>query len=121
MREQESLLRDEATLQQQIKSTHEQVILARKKQRELTIRSRNLDAEAVSRINAVIRGVARYFATTFSTVTKQFENLDYWTRKRLRCMKFKRISRVDNQRLKNKHQHRLGLLSLSDFLPCSCE
>ena len=89
--------------------------------RELTIRSRNLDAEAVSRINAVIRGVARYFATTFSTVTKQFENLDYWTRKRLRCMKLKRISRVDNQRLKNKHLHRLGLVSLSDYLPCSSE
>lgn len=87
--------------------------------RELTIRSRNLDAAAVSRINAVIRGVARYFATTFSTVTTQFAKLDCWTRKRLRMMKLKRISRFDNQRLKNKHLHRLGLVSLSDFLPCS--
>jgi RNA-directed DNA polymerase len=84
--------------------------------RELTIRSRNLDAEAVSRINAVIRGVARYFATTFSTVTKQFEKLDAWTRKRLRLMKLKRISKFDNQKLKNKHLQRLGLVSLSDCL-----
>ena len=84
--------------------------------RELTIRSRNLDAEAVSRINAVIRGVARYFATTFSTVTKQFEKLDAWTRKRLRMMKLKRISRFDNQKLKSKHLHRLGLVSLSDCM-----
>ena len=87
----------------------------------MTIRSRNLDAEAVSRINAVIRGVARYFATTFSTVTKQFEKLDAWTRMRLHSMKLKRISRFDNQRLKIKHLHRLGLVSLSDFLPCSGE
>jgi group II intron reverse transcriptase/maturase len=84
--------------------------------RELTIRSRNLDAAAVSRINAVIRGVARYFATTFSTVTKQFEKLDAWTRKRLRMMKLKRISRFDNQKLKSKHLHRLGLVSLSDCM-----
>jgi group II intron reverse transcriptase/maturase len=89
--------------------------------RELTIRSRNLDAEAVSRINAVIRGVARYFATTFSTVTTQFAKLDAWTRKRLRSMKLKRISRFDNQKLKIKHLRRLGLVSLSDFLPCSGE
>lgn len=37
--EQESLLRDEATLKQQIRSTHEQLQLARQKQSELTIRS----------------------------------------------------------------------------------
>jgi group II intron reverse transcriptase/maturase len=89
--------------------------------RELTIRSRNLDAQAVARINAVIRGVARYFGTTFSTVTTQFAKLDAWTRKRLRAMKLKRISRLDNHKLKIKHLQRLGLLSLSDFLPCSIE
>jgi group II intron reverse transcriptase/maturase len=85
--------------------------------RELTIRSHNLDAQAISRINAVIRGVARYFATTFSTVASQFADLDGWTRKRLRCMKLKRISDCDNYRLKNKHLRRLGLISLRDFLP----
>ena len=85
--------------------------------RELTIRSDNLDASAVTRINAVIRGVAGYFATTFSTVTTQFARLDRWLRMRLRAMKFKRKSRDDNWRLKNKHLRHLGLHSLSDFLP----
>ena len=85
--------------------------------RELSTRSHNLDAQAVARINAVIRGVARYFATTFSTVTRQFAKLDAWTRKRLRSMKLKRISKFDNRKLQNKHLQRLGFLSLSDFLP----
>ena len=79
--------------------------------RELTVRCRNLDALAVSKINAVIRGVARYFATPFATVTKQFEKLDIWLRRRLRAMKFKRQSQNDNFRLKNKHLRHLGLLS----------
>ena len=85
--------------------------------RELTVRSHNLDAQALLRINAVIRGVARYFATPFSTVAIQFENLDKWTRLRLRCMKLKRKSHSDNYRLLNKHLRRLGLISLRDFLP----
>jgi RNA-directed DNA polymerase len=85
--------------------------------RELTIRSHNLDAFAVNRINAVIRGVARYFATTFSTVTRQFDKLDQWLRERLRAMKYKRKSKNDRWRLKNKHLRHLGLLSLSDFVP----
>jgi len=89
--------------------------------RELTIRRHNLDASAVNRINAVIRGVAHYFATTFSTVTKQFERLDRWLRMRLRSMKFKRKSKDDNWRLKNKHLRHLGLISLSDFLPTLCD
>lgn len=84
--------------------------------RELTIRSRNLDAQAVSRINAVIRGYARYYATSFSTVIRQFRYLDSWLRVRLRCMKHKRISRMDNCRLQNKHLRRLGVLMLSDFV-----
>jgi len=85
--------------------------------RELTIRSHNLDARALDRINAVIRGVARYFATSFSTVTKQFQTLDKWTRSRLRSQKLKRKSTFDNQRLLNKHLRQMGLISLSDFLP----
>lgn len=85
--------------------------------RELTKRSHNLDAKAVEKINSVVRGVARYFGTTFATVTKQFEKLDIWLRSRLRSMKFKRKSKNDNFRLKNKHLRRLGLTWLRDFLP----
>jgi len=84
--------------------------------RELTVRSRNLDAQAVSRINAVIRGYARYYATSFSTVVRQFRYLDHWLRVRLRCMKHKRISRMDNCRFQSKHIRRCGVLSLSDFV-----
>jgi len=84
--------------------------------RELTVRSHNLDARTVKRINAVIRGVARYFGPEFATVTKQFAALDRWTRIRLRCMKLKRIWRTDNYKLHNKHLRRMGLIALSDFL-----
>jgi len=84
--------------------------------RELTVRSHNLDARAIQRINAVIRGVSRYFGTEFATVTSQFRILDEWTRKRLRCMKLKRIWKSDNYKLLNKHLRRKGLISLRDHL-----
>jgi group II intron reverse transcriptase/maturase len=86
--------------------------------RELTRRSHNLDAEQIAELNAVIRGVARYFATTFSTCRNQFRELDCWLRMRLRCMKTKRKSRSDNSRVKDKHIRRWGVVFLSDFL-CS--
>lgn len=88
--------------------------------RELTVRCHNLDARAVQRINAVIRGVARYFATGFSTVTRQFRDLDAWVRRRLRSMKLKRIWKSDNYQLHNRHLRRMGLIALSDFLEPSC-
>ena len=84
--------------------------------RDLTIRCRNLDARAVVKINSVIRGYANYFAVEFSTVTKQFQNLDHWTRKRIRMMKLKRISKRDNTKLMNKHIRNLGLVSLMDYV-----
>lgn len=87
--------------------------------RELTVRSRNLDAQAIARINAVIRGVARYFATDFSTVTRQFTQLDAWVRRRLRSMKLKRIWKTDNWKLRNKHLRRMGLIALRDSLVSS--
>lgn len=59
---------------------------------------------------------ARYYATSFSTVGQQFRYLDSWLRSRLRCMKHKRISRMDNTRFLNKHIRRHGVIALSDFL-----
>ena len=89
--------------------------------RELSIRSRNLDDQAIGRLNAVIRGVARYFATSFSTCADQFRTLDRWVRMRIRCMKYKRKSGEDNRRLRNAHLRRLGLVSLSEYLhPLRC-
>ena len=80
--------------------------------RKITVRSHNLDHKTVRDLNRVILGFAHYFATPFSTVKRQFDRLDRWIRKRLRCMKFKRISKLDNRRLRNKHLARLGLVSL---------
>jgi RNA-directed DNA polymerase len=82
--------------------------------RELTVRHCNLDQEVVRRINAVVRGTANYFATSFSNVWTRFRNLDGWLRMRIRAMKFKRKSRADNWRLQRKHFRNLGFVFLSD-------
>lgn len=84
--------------------------------RSITIRHHNLDQDAIRDLNRVISGFAHYFATPFSTVKKQFFDLDSWIRLRLRCMKFKRISRGDNRRFPNKHLARMGLVSLYSFV-----
>jgi len=82
--------------------------------RELTERHCNLDQEIVRKVNAVVRGTANYFATSFSHVGKLFRGLNGWLRMRIRAMKFKRKSRSDNWRLHRKHIRNLGFLFLSD-------
>lgn len=79
--------------------------------RKLTIRSRNLDAKAIEKLNQVIRGTVNYFAQPFTTVKTQFKKLDEWIRKRIRCMKYKCISRCSNFKMKKKYIYRLGLMS----------
>jgi RNA-directed DNA polymerase len=86
----------------------------RDKVRKLTIRSHNLDQEAIMKLNRVIRATANYFATTFSNCHYQFSELDKWIRRPLRCMKYKSISRRQNLRMRVKHIRRLGLLSWVD-------
>jgi len=67
------------------------------KVRALTRRSRNMDQEAIDKLNRVIRGTANYFATPFSHNRWLFGHLDRWIRMRLRCMKYKRNgSRITN-------------------------
>ena len=85
------------------------------KVRGLTRRSRNLDAEAIVKLNRVVRGTAQYFAPQFSHNRRLFQDLDAWVRMRLRCMKFKRKWKTDNWRLRQQHLRRRGLLNLSDF------
>jgi len=79
--------------------------------RNLTIRSRNLDAQAIEKLNQVLRGTVNYFAHPSSTLIVYFTKADQWVRKRLRCMRYKRISKCDNWRMMKKHVRRLGLLS----------
>ncbi|MFH1722259.1 MAG: group II intron reverse transcriptase/maturase [Candidatus Altiarchaeota archaeon] len=87
------------------------------KVKELTIRSHNLDQEVIKKLNQVIRGTANYFATSFSNCYHLFNKTDMWIRRRLRCMKYKSISRRHNLSMRTRHIHRLGLLSLADFCP----
>ena len=87
----------------------------KEKVRAMTVRSYNLDRRRVQELNRVIMGTARYFAAPFARCLWQFQRLDCWIRMRLRCMKYKRKSRNDNSRLRNKHLRRLGLVSMVDF------
>jgi group II intron reverse transcriptase/maturase len=94
-----------------IKARDKSVENFKMKVRGLTIRSHNLDSEVIEKLNRVISGTVRYFATRFSRTLDQFTRLDDWIRRRIRCMKYKRISQHDNKRLRNRHIERLGLLS----------
>jgi group II intron reverse transcriptase/maturase len=85
--------------------------------RELTVRSHNLEEKVITRLNQVIRGTAQYFATWFFTGRTTFHRLDAWIRMRLRCMKTKRKSYLDNPKIQNKVFKKLGLLSLESFVP----
>jgi hypothetical protein len=81
----------------------------------LTVRSHNLDAEVIEKLNQVIRGTALYFATRWFTGRHVFRNLDGWIRRRVRCMKYKRFRYHDNRRWRVKQAEQLGLLSLESF------
>jgi len=83
--------------------------------RELTRRKYNLDADRIVQLNRVIRGTAQYFATPFFTGRDVFHKLDAWIRMRLRCMRTKRKSMLDNRRIRLRVFDRLGLLKLEDF------
>jgi group II intron reverse transcriptase/maturase len=87
----------------------------REKVEALTVRSRNLDAQVIEKLNQVIRGTALYFAPRWFTGRQVFRELDAWIRRRVRCMKFKRFSYHDNRRWRVKQLKRLGLLSLESF------
>jgi group II intron reverse transcriptase/maturase len=85
------------------------------KVRELTVRSRNLDASLIVKLNRVIRGTANYFTPRWSTNRSRFRNLDAWIRRRLRCLKYKRFSYHHNRRMRLKQFAKLGLLRLESF------
>lgn len=79
--------------------------------RDITTRSHNLDKEVIEKLNRVIRGTVNYFGTKFSTMKSTFYKLDRWIRKRIRCMKYKRIWKTDHWRRTIKHIEKMGLLN----------
>jgi RNA-directed DNA polymerase len=79
--------------------------------KDITTRSHNLNKEVIEKLNRVIRGTVNYFGTKFSTMNESFFKLDRWIRKRIRCMKYKRISKADNWNLTIKYIRKMGLLS----------
>jgi RNA-directed DNA polymerase len=83
--------------------------------RDITTRSHNLDKEIIERLNRVIRGTVNYFGTAFSMMSTSFFKLDRWIRKRIRCMKHKRISKEDNWRCTIKRIRKMGLLSCHEL------
>ena len=87
----------------------------KEKVRELTVRSRNLDAQLIEHLNRVIRGTANYFAPRWSTNRRLFRILDSWIRRRLRCVKYRSFSYHHNRRMRRKQFDQLGLLSLESF------
>lgn len=87
------------------------------KVRQITTRSHNLDAEMIEQLNRVIRGTANYFTRSWSACGYMYRTLDRWIRMRLRCMKSKRKSSIDNRCTRLAHFERMGLLSLSQFIP----
>lgn len=84
--------------------------------RDITTRSHNLDRKVIEKLNRVMRGTVNYFGTGFSAMNTEFAKLDRWIRKRIRCMKHKRISRADNWRCTINHIRKMGLLSCSELL-----
>ena len=85
------------------------------KVRELTVRSHNLDAQLIEKLNRVIQGTANYFTPRWSTNRSRLRKLDEFIRRRLRCMKYKRFSYHDNHRMALKEFAKLGLLRLESF------
>jgi RNA-directed DNA polymerase len=84
--------------------------------REETRRSNNLNQKVLEKLNQILRGVINYFATSFSSARTQIRQLESWTRKRIRCMKYKRIWRTDNWRIKNKHLEKMGFINCNKML-----
>ncbi len=80
--------------------------------REATKRCHNLDAQAIEKLNRIIRGTMNYFALPFAKLFYFLRQLDKWIRMRIRCMKYKRIHKWNNFKMKDKTIHRnMGLLS----------
>jgi RNA-directed DNA polymerase len=84
-----------------------------------TIRSHNLDSNTIITLNRIIKGTANYFIKDFTKGDNIYRRLAETIRRRLRCMKFARISREDNKRVKVKHFDRMGLIDIYHIFKCA--
>jgi len=84
--------------------------------KDITTRSHNLDQKVIEKLNRLIRGTVNYFGTKFSTMKTMFCRLDKWIRKRIRCMKYKRIQQTDNWRYTIKRIRKMGLINCYELL-----
>ena len=80
----------------------------------ITRRSHNLEANVVVDLNRVIRGTVRYFCAWFTTGLGRFNELDRFIRRRIRCMRYKRIWMTDNSRFLNRHIANRGFTTCRD-------
>ena len=88
--------------------------------RALTVRSHNFEPDMIASLNALIRGVGLYFATSFATGRDRFRQLDSWIRMRMRAQKFKRKRRNDNRKIRVRtFTERYGLLTLEELFIAS--
>lgn len=98
-----------------IRMSHKAEQLFKMKLRAATVRSHNLDGNVVEHVNRIIRGTVNYFFTSFSSNLGQFNELDRWIRKRIRCMKFKRVWMTDNKRFKKRQIRRMGFITCREL------
>ncbi len=80
----------------------------------ITRRSYNLFTNVVVDLNRVIRGTVRFFCASFTTGLGRFNALDQFIRRRIRCMRYKRIWMTDNSRFLNRHIWNRGFISCRD-------
>jgi RNA-directed DNA polymerase len=85
------------------------------KAKDITTRKLNLDSSVIEKLNQIIRGTVNYFYQEFSTNMSQFASLDRWIRKRIRCMKYKRIWCTDNYRITINYIKNMGLIFCTDL------
>lgn len=76
---------------------------------EITTRCHNLDAQVFKEISSVLHGTINYFCTGFSNVLTYFNKIGKWLRMRIRSMKYKVKSKMNNTRCKTKILIKRGL------------
>ena len=82
----------------------------------ITTRHYNLDIQAIRKLQQIAVGTVNYFGYSDANVKTQFNAIDVFIRKRIRCMKNKRTWYTDNWRIPSKRIYRWGLPSMVNLL-----